>query len=52
MRYVIKDMYIFAIVNSFYSVFFLFSLFVHSAVSQWRRCLHSIKLKDSILAIV
>ncbi|XP_033112095.1 C-Jun-amino-terminal kinase-interacting protein 4-like [Anneissia japonica] len=27
-------------------------LYVHSAVSQWRRCLHSLKLKDSILAIV
>ncbi|XP_013384858.1 C-Jun-amino-terminal kinase-interacting protein 4 isoform X1 [Lingula anatina] len=28
------------------------SLFVHSAVSQWKRCLHSVKLKDSILSIV
>uniref|UniRef100_A0A1B6E7J4 JNK-interacting protein 3 n=1 Tax=Clastoptera arizonana TaxID=38151 RepID=A0A1B6E7J4_9HEMI len=28
------------------------SIFVHSAVSQWRRCLHSIKLKDSVLSIV
>ncbi|XP_054274802.1 JNK-interacting protein 3-like isoform X4 [Macrosteles quadrilineatus] len=28
------------------------SVFVHSAVSQWRRCLHSIKLKDSVLSIV
>ncbi|XP_070554450.1 LOW QUALITY PROTEIN: C-Jun-amino-terminal kinase-interacting protein 4-like [Ptychodera flava] len=27
-------------------------LYVHSAVAQWKRCLHSIKLKDSILAIV
>ncbi|XKL65617.1 hypothetical protein PGB90_009037 [Kerria lacca] len=27
-------------------------IFVHSAVSQWRRCLHSIKLKDSVLCIV
>ncbi|XP_033632321.1 C-Jun-amino-terminal kinase-interacting protein 4-like isoform X2 [Asterias rubens] len=27
-------------------------LLVHSAVSQWRRCLHSIKLKESILSIV
>lgn len=27
-------------------------VFVHSAVSQWRRCLHSIKLKDSVLSIV
>ncbi|XP_065226364.1 JNK-interacting protein 3 isoform X2 [Planococcus citri] len=26
-------------------------IFVHSAVSQWRRCLHSIKLKDSVLSI-
>ncbi|XP_039287674.1 C-Jun-amino-terminal kinase-interacting protein 4 isoform X5 [Nilaparvata lugens] len=28
------------------------SVYVHSAVSQWRRCLHSIKLKDSVLSIV
>ncbi|KAL1455874.1 hypothetical protein WDU94_000642 [Cyamophila willieti] len=28
------------------------SVFVHSAVSQWRRCLHSIQLKDSVLNIV
>lgn len=28
------------------------SVFVHSAVSQWRRCLHFIKLKDSVLSIV
>ncbi|XP_076468439.1 C-Jun-amino-terminal kinase-interacting protein 4-like isoform X5 [Babylonia areolata] len=28
------------------------SLYVHSAVTQWRRCLHSVKLKDSILGIV
>ncbi|XP_077984905.1 C-Jun-amino-terminal kinase-interacting protein 4-like isoform X2 [Glandiceps talaboti] len=27
-------------------------LYVHSAVAQWKRCLHSIKLKDSVLAIV
>ncbi|XP_064172035.1 C-Jun-amino-terminal kinase-interacting protein 4-like isoform X2 [Anguilla rostrata] len=27
-------------------------LFVHSAVSQWKRCLHSIKLKESVLCIV
>ncbi|KAJ8253855.1 hypothetical protein COCON_G00204670 [Conger conger] len=27
-------------------------LFVHSSVSQWKRCLHSIKLKDSVLCIV
>ncbi|KAL8561606.1 hypothetical protein ACOMHN_024841 [Nucella lapillus] len=28
------------------------SLYVHSAVAQWRRCLHSVKLRDSILGIV
>ncbi|XP_030836840.1 C-Jun-amino-terminal kinase-interacting protein 4 isoform X3 [Strongylocentrotus purpuratus] len=28
------------------------NLYVHSAVSQWRKCLHAIKLKDSIFAIV
>ena len=28
------------------------SIFVHSAVSQWRRCIHSIRLKDSVLSIV
>uniref|UniRef100_A0A0K8SCF7 C-Jun-amino-terminal kinase-interacting protein 4 n=1 Tax=Lygus hesperus TaxID=30085 RepID=A0A0K8SCF7_LYGHE len=27
-------------------------IFVHSAVSHWKRCLHSIKLKDSVLSIV
>uniref|UniRef100_T1IY26 C-Jun-amino-terminal kinase-interacting protein 4 n=1 Tax=Strigamia maritima TaxID=126957 RepID=T1IY26_STRMM len=27
------------------------NLFVHSAVAQWRLCLHSIKLKDSILSV-
>ncbi|XP_062331186.1 C-Jun-amino-terminal kinase-interacting protein 4 isoform X5 [Osmerus eperlanus] len=27
-------------------------VYVHSSVAQWRRCLHSIKLKDSILGIV
>lgn len=27
-------------------------LYVHSSVAQWRKCLHSIKLKDSILSIV
>lgn len=27
-------------------------IFVHSAVSQWRRCLHSIKLTDSVVSIV
>lgn len=29
-----------------------FSVYVHSSVAQWRKCLHSIKLKDSILGIV
>ncbi|KAB7494570.1 C-Jun-amino-terminal kinase-interacting protein 4 [Armadillidium nasatum] len=28
------------------------SIYVHSAVRQWKRCLHSIKLKDSVLSIV
>ncbi|KAK7096832.1 hypothetical protein V1264_003887 [Littorina saxatilis] len=28
------------------------SLYVHSAVAQWRRCIHSVKLRDSILGIV
>ncbi|XP_063415037.1 C-Jun-amino-terminal kinase-interacting protein 4-like isoform X11 [Mytilus trossulus] len=28
------------------------SLYVHSAVSQWRRCLHSVKLEDAVLNIV
>lgn len=28
------------------------ALYVHSAVAQWRKCLHSIKLRDSVLAIV
>ncbi|KAF6201697.1 hypothetical protein GE061_004092, partial [Apolygus lucorum] len=27
-------------------------IFVHSAVSHWKRCLHSIKLRDSVLSIV
>merc|ERR1719370_1564187 len=27
------------------------SIYVHSAVSQWRRCIHSIRLKDSVLSI-
>ncbi|XP_045155875.1 C-Jun-amino-terminal kinase-interacting protein 4 isoform X5 [Echinops telfairi] len=27
-------------------------LYVHSSVAHWRKCLHSIKLKDSILSIV
>ncbi|XP_028935720.1 C-Jun-amino-terminal kinase-interacting protein 4 isoform X2 [Ornithorhynchus anatinus] len=27
-------------------------LYVHSSVAQWRKCLHAIKLKDSILSIV
>lgn len=28
------------------------SLYVHSSVSQWKRCLHSVKLPDSVLNIV
>uniref|UniRef100_A0A8C2ZJR9 C-Jun-amino-terminal kinase-interacting protein 4 n=1 Tax=Cyclopterus lumpus TaxID=8103 RepID=A0A8C2ZJR9_CYCLU len=31
---------------------FLSSLYVHSSVARWRKCLHAIKLKDSILSIV
>ncbi|XP_043085906.1 C-Jun-amino-terminal kinase-interacting protein 4 isoform X4 [Puntigrus tetrazona] len=27
-------------------------VYVHSSVAQWRKCLHSIKLKDSVLGIV
>ncbi|ELU13632.1 hypothetical protein CAPTEDRAFT_158214, partial [Capitella teleta] len=27
------------------------SLYVHSAVSEWKKCLHSVKLKDSVLSI-
>ncbi|XP_067914708.1 C-Jun-amino-terminal kinase-interacting protein 4-like isoform X5 [Heterodontus francisci] len=27
-------------------------LYVHSSVAQWKKCLHSIKLKDTILSIV
>lgn len=27
-------------------------IYVHSAVSQWGRCLHSVHLKDSVLSIV
>jgi len=27
-------------------------IFVHSAKSQWRRCLHSVKLKDAVLSIM
>lgn len=30
----------------------LSSLYVHSSVARWRKCLHAIKLKDSILSIV
>uniref|UniRef100_A0A3P8NEX2 C-Jun-amino-terminal kinase-interacting protein 4 n=1 Tax=Astatotilapia calliptera TaxID=8154 RepID=A0A3P8NEX2_ASTCA len=30
----------------------VFSLYVHSSVARWRKCLHAIKLKDSILSIV
>uniref|UniRef100_A0A671QDX8 C-Jun-amino-terminal kinase-interacting protein 4 n=1 Tax=Sinocyclocheilus anshuiensis TaxID=1608454 RepID=A0A671QDX8_9TELE len=28
------------------------SVYVHSSVAQWRKCIHSIKLKDSVLGIV
>merc|ERR1719412_627607 len=28
------------------------SIYVHSAVAQWKRCIHSIRLKDSVLCIV
>ncbi|XP_063854126.1 C-Jun-amino-terminal kinase-interacting protein 4-like [Scylla paramamosain] len=28
------------------------SIYVHSAVRHWKRCLHSIKLRDSVLSIV
>uniref|UniRef100_A0A669CR87 C-Jun-amino-terminal kinase-interacting protein 4 n=1 Tax=Oreochromis niloticus TaxID=8128 RepID=A0A669CR87_ORENI len=28
------------------------SVYVHSSVAQWKKCLHSIKLKDSVLGIV
>ncbi|XP_066992949.2 C-Jun-amino-terminal kinase-interacting protein 4 isoform X7 [Anabrus simplex] len=28
------------------------NIYVHSAVAQWRRCLHSVRLKDSVLSIV
>ncbi len=28
------------------------SVYVHSAVAQWKRCLHSVRLKDSVLCIV
>lgn len=43
--------------NSFQSVcnkylIYCFSLYVHSSVAQWRRCLYSVKLRDSILNIV
>lgn len=27
-------------------------IFVHSAKSQWRQCLHSVKLKDAVLSIM
>lgn len=27
-------------------------IYVHSAVTQWGRCLHSVHLKDSVLSIV
>ncbi|BFZ24390.1 hypothetical protein BsWGS_27428 [Bradybaena similaris] len=28
------------------------SIYVHSSVTDWRRCIHSVKLRDSVLAIV
>ncbi len=28
------------------------SIYVHSAVAQWKKCIHSIRLKDSVLCIV
>ncbi|KAG8226788.1 hypothetical protein J437_LFUL002834, partial [Ladona fulva] len=28
------------------------AIYVHSSVAHWRRCIHSIKLKDSVLSIV
>ncbi|XP_023710608.1 C-Jun-amino-terminal kinase-interacting protein 4 isoform X5 [Cryptotermes secundus] len=28
------------------------NIYVHSGLSQWRRCLHSVRLKDSVLSIV
>ena len=28
------------------------AIYVHSAVAQWKRCIHSIRLKDSVLCIV
>lgn len=28
------------------------SVYVHSSVAQWKKCLHSIKLKESVLGIV
>jgi len=27
-------------------------IFVHSAKSQWKQCLHSVKLKDAVLSIM
>ena len=27
-------------------------VYVHSAKAQWKRCIHSIRLKDSVLSIV
>lgn len=35
------------------TVFYCLSrLYVHSAVGNWKKCLHSIKLKDSVLSLV
>ncbi len=42
----------FPLIGDLRLLFFLCSLYVHSAVSQWKRCLHSVKLKDSVLNIV
>lgn len=28
------------------------SIYVHSSAAQWKRCIHSVKLKDSVLNIV
>uniref|UniRef100_A0A7N6A088 C-Jun-amino-terminal kinase-interacting protein 4 n=1 Tax=Anabas testudineus TaxID=64144 RepID=A0A7N6A088_ANATE len=41
------------LISLFLSFCLLFlSLYVHSSVARWRKCLHAIKLKDSILSIV
>jgi len=28
------------------------AIYVHSSVAQWKRCIHSIRLNDSVLSIV